>query len=115
MARSILVTMPTSDDDQLMPQPHRQGPTVSILHDSPEARVVLFSFSPGDGIPLHRTPSSVTLRVLRGRGVVTRPEGQSAIWEGTKLAVGPHEAYALRADRDPLTVLATITPSPRGR
>ena len=107
--------MPTSDDDQLMPQPHRHGPTVSILHDSPEARVVLFSFSPGDRIPLHRTPSSVTLRVLRGRGVVTRPDGQSAIWEGTKLAVEAHEAYALRADRDPLTVLATITPSPRAR
>ena len=98
-----------------MPQPHRQGPTVSILHESPEARVVLFSFRPGDGIPLHRTPSSVTLRVLRGRGLVTRVAGQSAIWEGTKLAVEPHEAYALRAEREPLTVLATITPSPRGR
>ena len=96
-----------------MPLPHRQGPTVSILHDAPEARVVLFSFQPGDGIPLHRTPSSVTLRVLRGHGFVTRVAGQSAIWEGTKLAVEPHEPYALRAEREPLTVLATITPSPR--
>ena len=107
--------MPKSDEEPLMHQPARHGPTVAILHDSPDARVVLFTFRPGDRIPLHRTPSSVTLRVLRGRGVVTRVAGQSTIWEGTKLAVEPHEAYSLRADREPLTVLATITPSPRGR
>lgn len=88
---------------------------MSIVHDSPDARVVLFSFQPGQGVPLHRTPAAVTLRVLRGRGVFTRNEGQRTIWEGSKVAVAPHEAYALRADRETMTVLVTIAPSPTTR
>jgi quercetin dioxygenase-like cupin family protein len=93
----------------------REGPTVSILHDSADARVVLFTFRPGQGVPLHRTPSAVTLRVLRGRGVLTRVNEQRIVLEGSKIAIAPHEAYAMRADREPLTVIAIITPSPRIR
>ncbi|HEX6051561.1 MAG TPA: cupin domain-containing protein [Gemmatimonadaceae bacterium] len=94
----------------------REGPSVSILHDSPDARVVLFTFRPGQGVPLHRTPSAVTLRVIRGRGILTRLDDQRTVWEGTKVAIEPHEAYAVRADdRETMTVLATISPSPRAR
>ncbi len=88
---------------------------MSILHDSPDARVVLFRFGPGQGIPMHRSASAMTIRVLAGAGVVAQLGAERTIREGHKIAFAPHEAYALRADRDPLTVLATITPNPRVR
>jgi quercetin dioxygenase-like cupin family protein len=86
------------------------GPRVSVLYDSADARVVLLTLRPGQGLPLHRTPADVMLRVLRGRGVFTRSGDQRSVVEGSKLSVEPNEAYALRAEREPLTVLATVTP-----
>jgi quercetin dioxygenase-like cupin family protein len=93
----------------------RCGPTVSLLHDSPDVRVVLFEFGPGAAMPLHSIPSSVTLTVVHGSGVVTclgEPRGLSA---GRSVAFAPHEAHGIEAEGEAFAVLATIAPSQRTR
>ena len=66
-------------------------------------------------MPMHATPSAVTLNVLHGDGIVTTRGTQRTLSAGRTLAVAPHEAYAMRADDHPFTVIATMRPSPRVR
>jgi quercetin dioxygenase-like cupin family protein len=87
-------------------------PDVSVLYDTPHARVVLYRFRPGQGLPLHKTASSVLLTVVEGAGVFTGMGQECTLGPGRSVVYAPHEAHAMRAEDQPFTVLATMTPSP---
>ena len=97
------------------PKPRRERPSVSVLHDSTDVRVVLFDFPPGAAMPMVRTPSAVILRALRGEALVQTLTGEHRLTEGTSVSLAPREAYAVRSDVNRVTVLATITPGPGAR
>jgi quercetin dioxygenase-like cupin family protein len=90
-------------------------PASAILHDSPDARLVVFRIAAGQEIPAHRSPSTVLLTVLEGRGVFTGSDGERAVRTGDLVAYEPEELHGMRAVDETLAVLATITPGPGSR
>jgi quercetin dioxygenase-like cupin family protein len=94
-------------------------PATAILHDAPDARLVVFRLAPGQAVPPHRSPSTVLLTVLEGVGVLS---GESAgapaertCAAGDVVAYAPHELHGMRATDEALLLLATITPRPGSR
>jgi quercetin dioxygenase-like cupin family protein len=94
-------------------------PATAILHDSPDLRLVVFRLAPGQAVPPHRSPSSVLLTILAGRGMVSGEEaaGQTEhpCTEGEYVAYAPGELHGMRALDSELLILATITPRPGSR
>ena len=45
-------------------------PATAIVHDTPDARLVVFRIGPGQTVAPHRNGSTVILTVLDGRGIV---------------------------------------------
>jgi quercetin dioxygenase-like cupin family protein len=94
-------------------------PASAILHDSPDARLVVFRIAPGQRVPPHRNASSVQLSVLAGRGVLSGEAGGTAVdmpcVAGDVVLYAPNELHAMRAESEELLLLATITPSPGSR
>lgn len=87
-------------------------PATAIVHDSPDARLVLFRLSPGQAVPLHRNDSTVTLAVVEGRGSVWGRDGERSVTAGDLVVYDPDEPHAMRASDVELVLLATITPRP---
>ena len=94
-------------------------PASAVLHDSPDARLVVFRIAPGQQVPPHRNASSVHLAVLAGRGVLSGEAGGTPVdvpcVAGDVMLYAPNELHAMRAESEELVLLATITPSPGGR
>lgn len=90
----------------------RDRPEVSIMRDSPSARVVMYNFRPGQALPLHRTPATVSLTVVDGMGVFTTLGRERVVTPGETVSFAPHEPHAMRSEDESLIVLATIAPSP---
>ena len=88
-------------------------PATAIVHDSPDARLVLFRLSPGQAVPLHRNDSTVTLAVVEGHGSVWGRDGERTVNAGDLVVYDPAEPHAMRASDVELVLLATITPRPR--
>lgn len=94
-------------------------PAMTILHDTPGARLVVFRIAAGQSVPPHRNLSTVQLLVLSGSGVLTG-EGDGAAAEraceaGDLVVYEPNELHGMRAPDSELLLLATITPSPGSR
>jgi quercetin dioxygenase-like cupin family protein len=89
-----------------------------MLHDSPDARLVVFRLAPGEQVDPHRSTSAVQLCVLHGTGFVTgegsEGEREVACNEGDIVLYAPNELHGMRAGGDELMLLATITPRPGG-
>lgn len=92
------------------PRPGR--PATAIVHDSSDARVVVFRLAPGEEVPPHTSPSTVMLFVLDGTGTVLGPNAECAVQPGTLVTYEPNERHGMRATTGPLVVLATIAPRP---
>ncbi|HEU4565814.1 MAG TPA: cupin domain-containing protein [Gemmatimonadaceae bacterium] len=90
----------------------RDRPEVSVMRESPEARVVMYVFRPGQALPLHRSPSKVSLTVVDGTGVFTTLGRERVVTPGDTVSYSPHEPHAMRSEEEELVVLATIAPSP---
>jgi quercetin dioxygenase-like cupin family protein len=90
-------------------------PATFIIHDSSDARRVLFRFAPKQAVPVHRSTSTVMLSVLAGRGRVTGADGDCDVAEGDVVVYEPNETHGMMAGEDPLVLLATITPRPGER
>ena len=99
---------------------HPDRPATAIVHDSAEARLVVFRLAPGQEVRPHRNPSTVMLTVLEGRGTLSGESGGTPVDRpcemGDVVAYEPNELHGMRASgSDELLLLATITPRPGGR
>ena len=94
-------------------------PATAVVHDTPDARLVVFRLAPGQQVPPHRNASSVMLTVLAGGGVLDGEEGGAPVSRdcaaGDVVAYAPNELHAMRAVARELLLLATITPRPGTR
>ena len=89
-------------------------PATAILHDTPDARLVVFRIAPGQSVRPHRNPSTVLLTVLEGACILSGAEGERAFVEGDVVAYEPNELHGMRADGTEALLLATIAPRPGG-
>lgn len=87
-------------------------PATAIVHDSEDARLVVFRLAPGQAVAPHRSNSTVMLSVLAGCGFVSGSEGERAVEAGDLVVYAPEEVHGMRAGDEELTLLATIAPRP---
>jgi len=90
-------------------------PATAVLHDVPDARLVLFRIEPGQEVPPHVNSSSVFLTIVAGAGVVSGAEGEREVRRGDVICFEPNELHGMRSLEESFVVLATITPRPGTR
>ncbi len=90
-------------------------PATAILHDSDDARLVVFRLAPGQAVKPHRSGSTVTLAVLEGTGLLSGGDGERPCAAGDVVVYEPQELHGMRATDAELLLLATITPRPGAR
>lgn len=95
--------------------PRADRPATTLLHDSPDARLVAFRIAPGQAVPAHTNPSTVVLTVVAGSGFVSGGDGERAVRAGDVAAYEPNEEHSMRAVDEELVLLATIAPRPGAR
>ena len=91
-------------------------PATAIVHDVPDARLVVFRLAPGQAVPPHTSPSTVLLTVLAGTGTLSGADDERRCTAGDVVAYEPGELHGMRADAgEELHLLATIVPRPGER
>lgn len=90
-------------------------PAMALIHDSDDARVVVFRIAPGQAVERHVTRSSVVMHVLSGSGTISGADEERAVAPGMMLTFVPGESHGMRAGDEELVVLATIAPRPGAR
>jgi quercetin dioxygenase-like cupin family protein len=90
-------------------------PATALLHDSADARLIVFRLSPGQVVAPHRNASSVTLTVIAGSGLASGADAERPITTGDVVMYDPNEIHGMRAADEELVLLATITPRPGSR
>ena len=94
---------------------HANRPATSLVHDSSDARVVLFRIEPGQEVPVHTNPSTVLLTIISGSGIVVGAEGERAVSAGDIVAYDVQEPHGMRAESERLIIAAVIAPRPGSR
>lgn len=94
-------------------QPNR--PATTLIHDSADARVVLFRIDPGQEVPVHTSASTVLLMIVSGSGTVAGADGERAVRAGEIVAYDPRELHGMRAGAEQLVIAAVIAPRPSAR
>ena len=82
------------------------------MHDSADARVVLFRIDPGQQVPVHTSTSSVILTIVSGSGTVAGAEGERSVRAGDIVGYAPSEPHGMRAHNEQLVIAAVIAPRP---
>ena len=90
-------------------------PATAVVHDSADARLILFRLAPGQVVPPHSNASTVTLTVVSGRGFARGGDDECALAPGEAVVFEPNELHGMRAEAEELVLLATITPRPGSR
>jgi len=90
-------------------------PATTIVHDTADARLVVFRLSPGQSVAPHRNASTVTLTVISGSGLASGADAERPITTGDVVTYNPNEVHGMRAADEELVLLATITPRPGSR
>lgn len=90
-------------------------PATAIIHDSADARCVVFRLEPGQEVAPHTSPSSVLLLAVEGSGVVTTADGDTPLVVGEAALYEPRELHGMRAVAERFVLLAVITPQPGSR
>jgi len=88
---------------------------MALIHDGPDARLVVFRIAAGQALPVHTSPSTVVLHVLSGSGLVSGAGEERAVSAGTVVAYEPREPHGMRATTGELILLAVIAPRPASR
>ncbi len=96
------------------PSARPDRPAMAIVHDSPDARLVVFRIEPGQRVAPHTSTSTVILLVVAGSGLVSGADGEQPVGPGDMVAYAPEERHGMRALAEPFVVLATIAPRPGG-
>jgi quercetin dioxygenase-like cupin family protein len=91
---------------------HPDRPATAVLLDNPDVRLIVFRLAPGQAVPPHSSPSSVTLTVLAGTGVISGGTDECSCSTGTVVGFAPEELHGMRAEDDELLLLAAVTPRP---
>ena len=94
---------------------NRNRPATTVVHDSPDARLVVFRIAPGQAVPPHQNASTVMLTVISGRGFIRGGDDEQAVAPAETVVFEPNELHGMRAELDELVLLATITPRPGNR
>jgi len=94
-------------------QPNR--PATALVHDSADARVVLFRIDPGQQVPVHTSASTVLLTVVSGSGTVAGADGERTVRAGDIVAYEAREPHGMRAGAEQLVIAAVIAPRPAAR
>jgi quercetin dioxygenase-like cupin family protein len=94
---------------------HSGRPAMTLMHDSPDVRLIVFRIPVGQEVPLHTSSATVLLHVLSGCGQVSDAKGDHAVHAGTVVAYEPREIHGMRAISEELVLLAIIAPRPRSR
>jgi quercetin dioxygenase-like cupin family protein len=90
-------------------------PVGVVLHDSADARLIVFQIPPGQQVPPHTNASAVVLTVLSGAGVVSGGDGERAVGPGAVVVYAPEERHGMRAAAhaaEPFMLLAAVLPRP---
>ena len=103
----------TAAADAVAANPSR--PATAVIHDTPDARLVVFRIAPGQVVAPHRNASTVLLTVLSGSGLVTGGDTEVSVGPGDVIAYAPNELHGMRAVNEELVLLATIAPRPGAR
>ena len=90
-------------------------PATAVVHDSPDARLIVFRLPPGQAVPPHSNASTVTLTVVSGRGFARGGDDEHALAPGQTVVFEPNELHGMRAESEELVLLATSTPRPGSR
>ena len=90
-------------------------PATAMVHDSADARLVVFRLAAGQEVPPHTSASTVLLTVLAGTGTLSGADAEHVCRTGDVVAYEPGELHGMRATDGELLLLATITPRPGGR
>ena len=94
-------------------QPSR--PATALLHDVPDARVVVFRIEPGQEVASHTSSSTVLLSVISGNGTVSGASGESPVLPGDFVSYDTGELHGMRAGSETLVLVAVIAPRPGTR
>ena len=91
-------------------------PATALIHDSADARVVVFRIEPGQQVPIHTSVSTVLLIAISGAGVVAGvvagATGDRDVRAGDIIAYDVNEPHGMRANKEPLVIAAVIAPRP---
>jgi len=87
-------------------------PATALIHDSADARVVVFRIEPGQQVPVHSSASTVLLIAISGAGVVAGATGDRDVRAGDIIAYDVNEPHGMRANKEPLVIAAVIAPRP---
>lgn len=90
-------------------------PATTLLHDCPDARVLLFRIEPGQEVPVHTNASSVLLEIVSGTGTVAGAAGERRVGPGDIVVYEPHEPHGMRAASEQMVIVAVIAPRPGSR
>lgn len=90
-------------------------PTVTIVHDQDDGRLVVFRLEPGQQVATHTSTASVFLSVISGSGFITGADGEEKAGAGEVFAFSPREPHGMRTGDQQMVVAAVITPRPGGR
>ncbi|HEX5076266.1 MAG TPA: cupin domain-containing protein [Gemmatimonadaceae bacterium] len=90
-------------------------PATAIVHDSADARLIVFRLSPGQSVAPHRNASSVILTVISGSGLTSGADEERQVVAGDLVTYEPNEMHGMRAVDEELVLLATIAPRPGSR
>lgn len=85
---------------------HDDGPDVTLLHESPELKVVLVALAAGQGLPEHPGPAAC-FHILDGQGVVLVDGEQVPVSAGATVVVPTGAVRAVRAST-PLVFLGNL-------
>jgi quercetin dioxygenase-like cupin family protein len=100
--------VPTLAASAIAVRPDR--PATALVHDSADARVVVFRIEPGQEVAVHTNPSTVMLMIVEGRGIVSGGEGERAVKAGDIVAYDQREPHGMRATAERLVIAAVIAP-----
>ena len=88
-------------------------PATAIVHDGPDARIVVFRIEAGQSVAPHTSRSTVLLSIVSGHGLVTGASDEREVHAGDLVVYEPNELHGMRALDEQFVVLATIAPRPR--
>ena len=94
-------------------QPSR--PATALMHDVPDARVVVFRIEAGQEVAPHTSTSTVLLAIIEGSGTVSGASGESTARAGDLVTYEVGELHGMKAGSEQLVLVAIITPRPGAR
>ena len=108
-----VVSALTAARDAVSAQPSR--PATALLHDSADARAVVFRIEAGQEVAPHTSTSTVLLSVVAGSGTVSGASEERPVSAGDLVTYEPGELHGMTAGSEQLLLVAVITPRPGAR